>query len=71
MEFLVAEQATEEDAAANHSLSSHADGSYGTDENGNSEQHKEEAVKKACEQDPSTDSSKTLDDSSSWPDEKV
>ncbi|XWS41880.1 hypothetical protein CRYUN_Cryun17cG0120500 [Craigia yunnanensis] len=71
IEFLVAEQATEEYTAANDSLTLQADGSYGNDENGNSEQHKEEAIKKTCEQDPSSDSIKTLDDGSSRPDDKI
>ncbi|XWS29806.1 hypothetical protein CRYUN_Cryun24cG0061900 [Craigia yunnanensis] len=70
IEFLVEEQGTEEYTAANDSLTRHADGSYGNDENGNSEQHKEEAVKKTCEQDPSSDSIKTLDNSSFRPDDK-
>ncbi|OMO56635.1 Ovarian tumor, otubain [Corchorus capsularis] len=70
IEFLIAEQGSEQDTAKNDSLPHHVDGSYGNDENGNSEQHKEEAVRKTCKQDPSSDSIKTLDDSSSRPDEK-
>ncbi|KAG8474725.1 hypothetical protein CXB51_031460 [Gossypium anomalum] len=40
------------------------------DENGNSEQHKEENVGKTCEQDPSSDGTKTLGGNTPWLDEK-
>ncbi|KAL4378946.1 hypothetical protein GQ457_02G007940 [Hibiscus cannabinus] len=70
IEFLVAEQGAEEGAAVNDSHTCHANGSYGNDENGNNEQHKEEAVKKTTEQDPSSDGAKTLDGSTSRADEK-
>ncbi|XVF61206.1 hypothetical protein PTKIN_Ptkin08bG0111500 [Pterospermum kingtungense] len=70
IEFLVAEQGTEEFIAANDSLTCNADGSYGSDENQNSGPLKEEDVKKTCKQDPSSGCTKTLDDSSSRPDDK-
>ncbi|XVF17652.1 hypothetical protein REPUB_Repub10bG0141500 [Reevesia pubescens] len=71
IEFLVAEQETEENTAANNSLTCHTDGSYGNDGNAHGEQHKEEAVKKTCEHDPSSDSIKTLDSSSRPVDKKI
>ncbi|XP_021274696.1 OTU domain-containing protein 3 isoform X3 [Herrania umbratica] len=70
IEFLVAEQGTEDYAAESDSLTHHVDGSYGNDDV-NSEKHKEEALKKTFEQDASSDSIKTLDDSSSRKDDKV
>ncbi|XP_017976184.1 PREDICTED: OTU domain-containing protein 3 isoform X2 [Theobroma cacao] len=70
IEFLVAEQGTEDYAAENDSLTCHVDGSYGNDEDVNSEKLKQEALKKTFEQDPSSDSIKTLDDSSSRKDDK-
>ncbi|KAK6237666.1 hypothetical protein QUC31_003135 [Theobroma cacao] len=96
IEFLVAEQGTEDYAAENDSLTCHVDGSYvaamisvafiigfiylssvkifmadlRNDEDVNSEKLKQEALKKTFEQDPSSDSIKTLDDSSSRKDDK-
>lgn len=70
MEFLIAEQGAEECTAANNSLTCHANGSYGNDENGNSEQYKEENVGKTCEQDPSSDGTKTLGGNTPQLDEK-
>ncbi|XP_039004070.1 OVARIAN TUMOR DOMAIN-containing deubiquitinating enzyme 7-like [Hibiscus syriacus] len=70
IEFLIAEQGDEEGAATDDSHSCHANGSYGNDENRNNEQHKEETVEKPTEQGPSSDGNKTLDGSTSQPDEK-
>ncbi|XP_039000814.1 OVARIAN TUMOR DOMAIN-containing deubiquitinating enzyme 7 [Hibiscus syriacus] len=70
IEYLIAEQGAEEGAAPDDSHSCHANGSYGNDENGNNEQHKEETVEKTTEQDPSSDGTKTLDGSTSQLDEK-
>lgn len=70
IEFLIAEQGAEECTAANDSLTCHANGSYGNDENGNSEQHKEENVGKTCEQDPYSDGTKTLGGNTPRLDEK-
>ncbi|KAH7566611.1 hypothetical protein JRO89_XS08G0200600 [Xanthoceras sorbifolium] len=71
IEFLVAEQGTEEHTAENDLFPCHADTSQGDNESGNYEQHKEEPFKVTFKQDPSSTSIKqTHDDSRSEQDEK-
>ncbi|KAI9165254.1 hypothetical protein LWI28_010503 [Acer negundo] len=71
IEFLVAEQATEEQTAESDLFPCHAETSQGDIENGNFEQHKEEPFKVTSKQEPSSTSIKrTHNDSRSKQDEK-
>uniref|UniRef100_A0A2N9FE21 OTU domain-containing protein n=1 Tax=Fagus sylvatica TaxID=28930 RepID=A0A2N9FE21_FAGSY len=75
IEFLIAEQGTEEYLVQTDSLPGQADTSYGNgwvDENGNCEQHEEEPLDRTDKQDASSHRVKgSHDNSSTQPDDKV
>ncbi|KAK9284856.1 hypothetical protein L1049_024036 [Liquidambar formosana] len=71
IEFLIAEQGTEEHLVEKNKISNQTDTSYGDDENGNSERHKEELENNSDGQNPTSNSIKRAhDDSNSQQDNK-
>ncbi|KAG2724367.1 hypothetical protein I3760_01G013900 [Carya illinoinensis] len=71
IEFLIAEQGTEDCLVKTDSFPGQADTSNGVDENGNCEQHEEKQVENIDKQDVSSNSvERSRDDSSSQPDDK-